>query len=70
MLAIHPGQVDVINRAFVPTSAEIERADRIIALFAAHPDAGTLGMDGEMIDRPHLTQARRVVELAKKLAAK
>ena len=70
VLAIHPGQGEAIDRAFAPASAEIERAERIIALFAAHPDAGTLGMDGEMIDRPHLTQARRVVELAKKLAAK
>ena len=26
MLAIHPAQVDVINRAFVPTADELERA--------------------------------------------
>ena len=70
MLAIHPGQVEAINRAFMPTSAEIERAERIVALFAENPDAGTLGMDGEMIDRPHLMQARRTLELARKLAAK
>lgn len=70
MLAIHPAQVEAINNAFAPTSAEIERAERIVALFAASPDAGTLGMDGEMIDRPHLTQARRLLELANKLAAK
>jgi len=69
MLAIHPGQVDVINRAFVPTEAELERAERIAALFAQHPDAGALGLDGEMVDRPHLEQARRILELAKRLAA-
>ena len=70
MLAIHPAQVDAINRAFVPTSAEIERAQRIVALFDDNPGAGTLGLDGAMIDRPHLLQARRTLELAKKLAAK
>ena len=70
MLAIHPGQVETINRAFVPTSAELERAERIVALFAANPGAGTLGMDGEMIDRPHLLQAERLLQLASKLAAK
>lgn len=70
MLAIHPAQVDTINRAFVPTSAELERAARIVALFTEHPEAGTLGMDGEMIDRPHLLQAQRILRLAKKLAAK
>ncbi len=65
MLAIHPAQVDVINAAFVPSSAEIERAERIIALFEANPGAGTVGMDGRMIDRPHLVQAQRILRLAK-----
>ena len=69
MLAIHPDQVDVINRAFVPTAAEVERAERIVALFEASPGAGTLGMDGEMIDRPHLVQAQRILRLARRLAA-
>jgi citrate lyase subunit beta/citryl-CoA lyase len=69
MLAIHPEQVDVINRAFVPTTAELERARRIVALFAENPGAGTLGMDGEMIDRPHLVQAERILQLANRLAA-
>ena len=69
MLAIHPEQVDVINRAFVPTTAELERAKRIVALFAENPGAGTLGMDGEMIDRPHLVQAERILQLANRLAA-
>jgi citrate lyase subunit beta/citryl-CoA lyase len=68
MLAIHPDQVDVINEAFVPSGAEIERAERVVALFAEHPEAGTLGMDGEMIDRPHLLQAKRVLDLARRLA--
>ena len=41
-----------------------------VALFDDNPDAGTLGMDGEMIDRPHLKQARRLLEIAGKLAQK
>ncbi|MFQ5983796.1 MAG: HpcH/HpaI aldolase/citrate lyase family protein, partial [Woeseiaceae bacterium] len=64
MLAIHPAQVDPINQAFMPSSEEIDRAERIVALFAAHPEAGTLGMDGEMIDRPHWVQAKRILEIA------
>ena len=70
MLAIHPAQVEVINAAFIPTSDELARAEKIVDLFAANPGAGTLGLDGEMIDQPHLVQARRLLELAKKLAAK
>jgi citrate lyase subunit beta/citryl-CoA lyase len=69
MLAIHPAQVEAINRAFVPTAAEVERAERIVALFAANPGAGALGMDGEMIDKPHLVQAERTLQLARRLAA-
>lgn len=69
MLAIHPAQVDTINRAFVPSAAEIDRAKRIVELFAANPDAGALGMDGEMVDRPHLVQAQRILQLASRLAA-
>jgi len=66
MLAIHPAQVAVINGAFEATAAEIERATRIVAAFAANPGAGTLGLDGEMIDRPHLLQAQRLLDLAAK----
>ena len=69
MLAIHPAQVDVINRAFVPTAAELDRAERIVALFDENPGAGALGMDGEMVDRPHLVQAERILQLARRLAA-
>jgi citrate lyase subunit beta/citryl-CoA lyase len=65
MLAIHPAQVEVINRAFVPTAAELERAEQIVALFDENPEAGTIGMDGEMIDRPHLLQAQKILQLAK-----
>ena len=67
MLAIHPDQVAVINDAFVPASGEIERAQKIIDLFAANPDAGALGMDGEMIDRPHWVQAKRILDTAARL---
>jgi citrate lyase subunit beta/citryl-CoA lyase len=70
MLAIHPAQIDVINRAFMPTAEEIEHAERIIALFDDNPGAGTLGLDGAMIDRPHRVQAERLLELARTLAAR
>ena len=62
MLAIHPAQVDVINRAFEPTAEELERAKRIIRLFDKSPGAGAVGLDGKMIDRPHLVQARRLLQ--------
>lgn len=64
-MAIHPDQVAVINRAFTPPPADVERAVRILALFAAAgPHAGVLSLDGKMIDRPHLRQAERVARMA------
>ena len=63
-LAIHPAQVDVINAAFTPSEDEVRHAAAIVAAFEAQPDAGVLSVDGRMVDRPHLTQARRVLERA------
>ena len=65
MLAIHPAQVEVITQAFEPTPGEIERAQKIVDLFEQNPGAGTISLDGKMIDRPHLVQAQRLLERAK-----
>jgi citrate lyase subunit beta/citryl-CoA lyase len=66
MLAIHPAQVEPINAAFTPSAEEIEQARRIVALFTENPGLGTVGMDGKMIDRPHLVQAERLMRLAER----
>lgn len=63
-LAIHPAQVPVINAAFLPAKDEIARAEEIVAAFEANPEAGVLSVGGTMVDRPHLIQARRVLERA------
>jgi citrate lyase subunit beta/citryl-CoA lyase len=63
-LAIHPDQVDIINRCFTPSSEEVQRARRIVELFEANPGAGTLALDGVMLDLPHLAQARRILARA------
>jgi citrate lyase subunit beta/citryl-CoA lyase len=64
-LAIHPAQIAVINAAFTPSSEEVKHAEAIVAAFEANPDAGVLSVDGKMVDRPHLVQAKRVLERAK-----
>ena len=61
-LAIHPAQVAVINAAFTPSLDEVAHAEKIVAAFEAHPDAGVLSVEGKMVDRPHLVQARRILE--------
>jgi len=57
-LAIHPAQVDAINESYMPSPEEIDHARRVIAAFDAQPGAGTVGLDGKMIDIPHLKQAQ------------
>ena len=63
-LAIHPAQVQTINAAFLPTEAECDLARRIVAAFANAGNVGTVGIDGKMIDRPHLLQSQRVLARA------
>src|SRR5437763_1438679 len=65
-LAIHPAQVAVINAAFTPSAEDVAHAEQLVAAFEAHPDAGVLSVGGKMVDRPHLVQARRVLERATK----
>jgi citrate lyase subunit beta/citryl-CoA lyase len=60
-IAIHPAQVATINRCFTPSEEDIAHARRVLEAFAAHPEAGTIGIDGEMYDIPHLKQAERML---------
>lgn len=64
MLAIHPSQIEAINAAFTPGESEVAEARRIVALFEGSPDVGVAALDGNMLDAPHLTQARRVLAQA------
>ena len=67
-IAIHPAQVASINAAFAPSEQAVAHARRIIAAFDAHPGAGTVGLDGRMIDIPHLKQARNLLVLHDSIA--
>jgi citrate lyase subunit beta / citryl-CoA lyase len=60
-LAIHPDQVETINRAYAPSETEIAHARKIVAAFEANPGAGALGVDGKMVDLPHLKAARKIL---------
>jgi citrate lyase subunit beta/citryl-CoA lyase len=62
-MAIHPAQIPVINEAFSVTEDERIWARKVMSAFTENPDAGTLALDGKMVDRPHLTLARRLLGL-------
>jgi len=63
-LAIHPAQVDIINESYSPAEEDIAHAERVVAAFEANSGMGTVGLDGKMLDRPHLLQAQKVLSLA------
>ncbi len=64
-IAIHPSQIAVINEMFTPSESDIEHARRVIQAFEDAPEgAGTVGLDGKMLDLPHLKRARRLLQLA------
>ena len=61
-IAIHPAQVAGINASFAPSGEDVAHAGRIVAAFAANPGAGAVGLDGRMLDIPHLKQAQALLE--------
>jgi citrate lyase subunit beta/citryl-CoA lyase len=63
-LAIHPDQVATINACFSPSEQDIAFAKKVVAAFAAAPDSGTVGIDGQMFDIPHLKAAQKTLAAA------
>jgi citrate lyase subunit beta / citryl-CoA lyase len=63
-IAIHPDQVETINRCFSPSDEDIAEARKVVAAFAAQPELGTIGIDGKMYDIPHLKAAQKTLAAA------
>ncbi|MCT8991705.1 CoA ester lyase [Chelativorans sp. SCAU2101] len=64
-MAIHPAQVPVINAAFTPSQEAIDHARRVVAAFKDAGQTGVASLGGEMIDRPHLLRAERILARAR-----
>jgi citrate lyase subunit beta/citryl-CoA lyase len=61
-LCIHPRQVAAVHDALAPSPAALDRARRVLAADAASPGAAQL--EGRMVDRPVVLQARRTLQRA------
>lgn len=57
-LCIHPSQIPLVTSAFAPDAEELAWAERVLA---AGSDGAAAMVDGEMIDRPVVERARRIV---------
>jgi len=61
-MAVHPGQVPVVNEAFTPDPEAVEWAEKVLAAREAADGRGVFRVDDEMIDAPLLARAERVME--------
>jgi citrate lyase subunit beta/citryl-CoA lyase len=63
-MAIHPAQVETINRVFTPSEDDLAHARMVIDAFDKAGDVGVVALDGVMLDIPHLKQARALIARA------
>ncbi|HTP97971.1 MAG TPA: CoA ester lyase [Casimicrobiaceae bacterium] len=63
-ICIHPDQVAGVNAGYAPDEEELAHARAVVDAFARAGGAGAVQLDGKMLDKPHLTQAQRVIALA------
>lgn len=63
---IHPRQIACVHQAFAPSEKQVEKARQVIRDFEeAHREgAGTIQVDGKMVDRPIVEKARRLIRMA------
>jgi citrate lyase subunit beta/citryl-CoA lyase len=68
---IHPSHLEVANRVFAPPPEEVAWARTVVAAFGAPENAskGVLKVDGRMVERLHLDQAKRLIGVAEAIAA-
>jgi citrate lyase subunit beta / citryl-CoA lyase len=64
-MCLHPRQVPLVNSVFAPSAGELRWARRVLDL-AADSAGAALRVDGEMIDKPRLELARRILAAAEK----
>ena len=68
---VHPGQVEIANRAWAPSEDDVEHAGRVIAAFeqAQREGRGVVTVDGRMVENLHVDEARRTLATAEAVAA-
>jgi citrate lyase subunit beta/citryl-CoA lyase len=61
---IHPVQLEIVNEIFSPTADDLDWARRVLAGAedAAASGLGAFELDGQMVDRPVVERARRLLD--------
>ena len=66
-ITIHPSQIEVVNEVFSPSPEDIAESRELLAAFEENRKAGRMAFSfkGQMVDVPHLTRARTILERAR-----
>jgi len=66
-ITIHPSQIAVVNEIFSPSPEDIAESKELLAAFEENRKAGKMAFSfkGQMVDVPHLTRARTILERAR-----
>jgi len=69
-MVIHPSHVEVMNRAFAPSEAEIREAEAVVAALEAAELRGdqAVALGGRMVDTAMLASARLLLDEARRLS--
>jgi citrate lyase subunit beta / citryl-CoA lyase len=66
-ITIHPDQIPIVNELFSPSANETAEAQALVDAFDAAQREGKMAFsfNGQMVDVPHLTRARTILERAR-----
>jgi malyl-CoA/(S)-citramalyl-CoA lyase len=69
--AIHPSQIELANRVYTPSDAEVNKARRILEAMAeaARQGRGAVSLDGRLIDIASIRMAEALIAKADSIAA-
>jgi malyl-CoA/(S)-citramalyl-CoA lyase len=69
--AIHPSQIELANRVFTPSEAEVTKAKRIMEAMAqaAKEGKGAVSLDGRLIDIASIRMAEALLKKAESIRA-
>ena len=64
---INPRQIELLHKAYAPTTEELRKAERIVeaAEQAEREGLGVVSLNGKMVDAPVVLNAQRILALAK-----
>ncbi|EJO02210.1 citrate (pro-3S)-lyase subunit beta [Oenococcus oeni] len=64
---VNPRQISLVNQVYAPSESEIEKAEDVINAIeeAKAKGSGVISLNGQMVDRPVVLRAQRVMKLAK-----